>query len=306
MITIAKEDAGQRMDRFVTDVIGDVSRGTVIRAIRDALITVNHRPAKPSYALREGDTIVIPASLEKRDLRIALPSRAIPILCATDQFIVIDKPFGIQIHPSATEKRRTITDALLRQFPELKNVGDDPTRPGIVHRLDKETSGVMVVARTQDAYEKLVDAFKKRNVHKEYLALVHGNLKYKTGTINQPIARALRYTKLKIAHKKFRGQAKDAVTHYTVIERFPSYDLLRAEPRTGRMHQIRVHLSSIGHPIVGDRTYYTKVHKRLQPIVVERFLLHAHTLSFSLNEKDYSFTAPLPPDFKAILEKIKK
>lgn len=306
--TVTKEHAGERLDRFVTDRIGNVSRGTVIRAIREGKITVNDQPTKPSRTLREGDRISLPLSLSVEEITApdASVNCTIPILCATEKFVVIDKPPGIQVHPSATEKGRTVTTVLLGQFPELKNVGPDSSRPGIVHRLDKDTSGVMIVARTQDAYEKLVNAFKKRKMHKEYLALVHGNLKHRTGIINLPIARAPRYTKLKVAHRKFRGRAKDALTRYAVMERFSGYDLVRAEPRTGRMHQIRVHLSSIGHPIVGDHTYYTKVHKRLQHIGAKRFLLHAHTLSFSLDGEDYSFTAPLPPDFRSILEKIKK
>ena len=192
----------------------------------------------------------------------------------------MDKPVGLAVHAGVGTSEKTLVDFLLEIFPEIKNVGDDPeVRPGIVHRLDKETSGVMIVARNQKAFEYLKDLFKNRKIEKKYLAVVHGKLKVKEGRVEGEMGRS---------KKDFRKQAlvrgkisvrkeRYSLTFYKVKKEFEKYSLLEVSPKTGRMHQIRVHLHSIGHPIVGDKKYTFKEFKKIS---APRMLLHAVSIRF--------------------------
>ena len=239
----------------------------------------------------------------------------IPVIYEDNNFIVIDKPAGTSVHPARTSElvqsgRRvagvrgeTIVDWLVQQYPEVKKVGDDPTeRPGIVHRLDKGTSGVMIIARNQDAFESLKHLFKERVVAKKYLALVVGSPKRNAGAIDAAIGRSLRNPTKRATGSGTKG-SRSALTRYRVLERFNGFALVEAEPKTGRMHQIRVHLASIGYPVAGDRTYGKG---RSSPDGLDRPFLHAWRLAFSFPEgHGWQFESALPADLQGILKKLR-
>jgi 23S rRNA pseudouridine1911/1915/1917 synthase len=235
------------------------------------------------------------------------------VIYKSQDFLIINKPNGLQVHPvhiAANKKdrplkkgvernRETLTDWLLKNYPEVKTVGDDPeTRPGIVHRLDKETSGVMIIPRNQKTFEYIKALFQKHEIKKTYLALVSGTLKNKKGIIDKPIGIKTGTLKRSIHVERM---AKPAVTEYSVVKEIEKdgepYSLLQVNPKTGRTHQIRVHLASIGHPILGDELYGSKK----QPAFVHRLMLHAKLLSF-IDEKGglLEFEAPTPLGFEKI------
>ena len=211
------------------------------------------------------------------------------IIFQNKDFIVVDKPVGMAVHEGVKTDEPTIVDFLLVKFPEIKNVGDDPeTRPGIVHRLDKETSGVMVVARNQKAFGQLKELFKNRQVEKKYLAVVHGRLKTKTGKIEGEMGRSKRdFRKQSLVRGKVKvRKERYSLTLYKALKEFNDYSLLEVVPKTGRTHQIRVHLQSIGHPVVGDGKYTFKKYKKNR---YPRMYLHASEISFEFEGGNYCF-----------------
>lgn len=228
---------------------------------------------------------------------------AIRIIHAEDDFLALDKPAGIAVHRGAGVKGETVVDWLVEKYPEIQRVGDDPKeRPGIVHRLDKDTSGVMIVARSQQAFEDLKQLFKERKIEKTYLALVLGAPKKKSGTIDAPIGRSAANPTKRGTGARARG-SRTAVTEYRTLERLGAWTLLEAKPKTGRMHQIRVHLASIGHPVAGDRTYGGS--RTALPGLGRQFL-HAWRLSFSYPEgRRWQFEAALPEDLDAVLRRLR-
>lgn len=236
----------------------------------------------------------------------------IPVIYEDKNFLALNKPAGIAVHRGAGIKEATLADWLVEHYPEVKSVGDDPEeRPGIVHRLDKDTSGVMLAARNQETFESLKRLFKTRRIEKTYLALVVGAPKKSSGIIDEPIGRmASRRTKRGIG-KNILG-ARQAVTEYRVLERFGAahrgriggYSLIEVRPKTGRMHQIRVHLASIGAPVVGDKTYGGA---RAEFPGVDRNFLHAFSLEFSYPEgRRWHFEAALPADLQNILRNLRR
>ncbi len=230
--------------------------------------------------------------------------RAIGVIHEERDFLVLDKPAGVSVHRGASMVGETVTDWLLRTYPEVKTVGDDPEmRPGIVHRLDKDTSGVLIVARNQPAFEALKRLFQRRQVEKIYLALVLGVPSERSGAIETPIGRLARHPTKRGVGAKLRG-ARAAITRYRVLERFDGYALLRVRPHTGRMHQIRVHLKSIGHPVAGDRVYGGM---KASLLGLDRQFLHASSLEFSYPEgRRLRFESPLPPELNAVLKELRK
>ncbi len=227
------------------------------------------------------------------------------IIYSDDDFIVINKPPGISVHGGVSVSGPTVADFLLKKFPEIKNVGDDPKiRPGIVHRLDKDTSGVMVVARNQKSFEELKKIFQERRVEKIYWAIVCGRPKEKHGVISLPIGRIVKNPLkrgVEIGKGRIRG-AREAITEYKVLKEGSEYSLMELKPQTGRMHQLRVHLKAIGHPVACDRVYGGK--NVCCPEGAERQLLHASSISFSFPEgRKLRFEADPPADF-SIAEKL--
>lgn len=228
----------------------------------------------------------------------------IQVIYKDQNLLVLNKPAGVLVHAANLKQgtEKTLTDWLLKNYPEVRTVGDDPvTRPGIVHRLDKETSGVLIVARNQETFNYLKSLFQRHLIKKTYLALVYGKLKEKSGIIDKPIGIKSGSTKRSIYSSKMQ---KEAITEYKVIKFLKlngeDYSLLEVSPKTGRTHQIRVHLTAIGHPIVGDRLYGGK---HPAPTGLTRQFLHARSIEFTLPTGErMRFEADLPEDIKFLLE----
>lgn len=228
--------------------------------------------------------------------------KEIKIIFENEDFFALNKPVGLLTHSAKiNSKEPTLVDWLLERYPQIKNVGEDETRPGIVHRLDRETSGLMIVAKNQKSFEYLKNLFQERKIKKGYLTLVFGTFKNKTGTINKPIGIKSSSIKRSTAARKMR-EMKEAETDYKVIRNFksdkgPGFAFLEVFPKTGRTNQIRVHLASIGHPVVGDKVYGSK--KLTLPCGLNRMFLHAYLLEFPLKEgKVLRLEADLPEDLK--------
>ncbi|MDO8240627.1 MAG: RluA family pseudouridine synthase [Candidatus Moranbacteria bacterium] len=307
-IVIDENGAGERIDKFLKEEFFlnvETTRGDVIRSIKEGQILLNNKKVKPSYILKDQDIVMIDIQKEKEEV---IPNKDIKleIIFQDKDIIVINKPSGLQVHPSDTEKENTLVNALIVAFPEIKDVNDGSEgswmRPGIVHRLDKDTSGAMVVAKNKKTFDELKRQFADREIEKNYVALVYGHLAKNEGVVDQPIARAASFKKQKIARGRTKGIARPALTEYKLLKRFAEFDFVEAVPKTGRMHQIRVHMSSLGNSIVGDAKY--KRRNLILPDGVLRQLLHAQKLKFTLFGKAYAFEAPLPADFAKFMQSL--
>lgn len=240
------------------------------------------------------------------------PDSSIPleIIYEDKSLIIINKQPGISVHPSINEPENTLANALIANFPAIKNVGENPLRPGLVHRLDKDTSGILVVAKNQKTFEWLKNQWQAGLVEKKYLALIWGHPKKEKGVIESTIGRSPRDFRKRIAlgpknNSKIK-EIKNAITEYRILEKFKDFSLVEVRPKTGRMHQIRVHFASIGHPILGDKLYSPKKMQSLN-LGLKRQFLHAYFLSFSLwDAKKFAFECDLPEDLKSVLTKIEK
>ncbi len=295
---ITTTEAGQRLDVFCVSRFPQFSRALLQKAIKSGEITVNEKQAKPGYTLKENDTVTISLKKEKQTLETTPPQKiSIPVIYEDKDVVVINKPAGIVVHPGVANEQATVASWFISKHPEIADVGDDPNRPGIVHRLDKDTSGVLILAKTQEAFKHLKQRFKKHRVRKEYLALVFGAPKATEGRINQPLARSRRNP----LRRAIDPEGKPAITEWEIEKKLnDKVTLLKAFPLTGRTHQIRVHLHFLGHPIVGDNLYTFK--RQRPPQGVSRQLLHAEKLTIELpSGKRKSFTAPLPEDFTKVI-----
>jgi 23S rRNA pseudouridine1911/1915/1917 synthase len=309
-LTVEKADRGKRLDHFLAGQLPGQSRTQLQRYIREGSILLNDACAKAGTRVKQGDLIQghIPVPRPAGALPEDLPIR---VIYEDGDIVVVDKPPGMAVHPAGRMQAGTLVNALLFRVKDLKGVGG-VLRPGIVHRLDKGTSGVMVVAKNDLAHEALVRQFKGREVKKRYLALVYGTVKEKEGAIAAPIGRH------PIDRKRFSlrtRQPKEALTEWQVKERFAGITLVEVTPRTGRTHQIRVHMASINHPLVGDPLYTKK--RRLAQIedpvlrggieALGRQALHASSLGFRhpATGKTVEFTAPLAADIEKILEVLR-
>jgi len=234
----------------------------------------------------------------------------IKIIYEDKDILAINKPAGLLVHPALKTHEKTLVDWLVEKYPEVKNVGDLPElRPGIVHRLDKDTSGVLLIAKNQRAFEYLKLQFQNRKIKKKYIALVHGDVKppggAKSGVIELPIAKSKKDFRKRSAAGKLAGKTRDAITEYKIIEKFSKYTLLDVFPKTGRTHQIRVHFREIGHPIVCDKLYGFK--NAFCPSEIKQHFLHANYLEFVLpNGSLARIEADLPFDMENFLEGLRK
>jgi len=285
--------AGARLDKFVGDSCPGLSRTHAQKLIAEGFITVNGRRAKSSLKLSVGDKIDIsippdsPGPLSPEDIPLK-------IVYEDADLLVVDKPAGLAVHPAPGHPSHTLVNAVLGYLPAL--AGDDFIRPGIVHRLDKNTSGLIIVAKNRAAHENLSDQFKARSVSKSYIVLVKGRLVPESGVIEAAIGRDPRNRQRMAVVAKGR----EARTEYRVLKYLKDHTLLEIRPRTGRTHQIRVHLAAIGFPVVGDAAYGVA-----SPHLSRQFL-HASRLGFNLPStgKYVEFTSPLPPDLEKALEEI--
>ncbi len=318
--TIAVPDsaAGQRLDVFLTPHLPDAGRTLVQEHISVGKVLLNGKPAKVSQKLRGGELVKVLEPLQRAPLRAFAEDIALDIVYEDDQLAVIHKPAGMMVHAGAgaTESLRnrgTLVNALLHHFAALSGVGGE-LRPGIVHRLDRETSGLILVAKTDAAHRKLAAQFAKREVKKQYVALVHGRFKQASGTVRTPIARDPVH-RTRMTSRLAEGRA--AITHYAVREEmetpFGVFSLVDVQIDTGRTHQIRVHMSSLGHPVAGDTLYgapeelkqlsrnpsRSQMRVASQPTLGRNFL-HAARLEFvhPTTGEALQFSAPLPPELE--------
>jgi 23S rRNA pseudouridine1911/1915/1917 synthase len=309
-ITIGIENVGKRIDKFLAEEFFLYSRGEVVEKIKDGSVLVGGKKIKPSYKLEAGNELEIVGFDGERKKLLLNDKIKLAIIFEDENILVINKPAGLQVHPSDYSQANTLTNALLAKYPELVEVHDESVeaylRPGIVHRLDKDTSGIMVVAKNKKTFEQLKKLFKDREITKKYLAVVAGVMESSSGVIQKPLARSVGFSKQLIARENTKTKVREAATAYEVLEQYKTYALLEVTPKTGRMHQIRVHLASLGNPIVGDLIYGKKKEASASEKTVQRQLLHAKKLAFQLNGENYDFEAKMPKDFVDFLAKIKE
>ncbi len=311
-LTVTSEDAGQRLDQFLAAKLPDTSRARIQQLIAQKKIRVNEEDTKPSLRLRGGERIVILGPAQLPPLRAIAEDIALDIVFEDADLAIINKPAGMMVHAGAgatdaDRNRGTLVNALLHRFGKLSDVGGE-LRPGIVHRLDKETSGLIVVAKNDEAHRRLAAQFAGREVKKIYVALVHGWMKQEKGTITSSISRD---SVRRIRMTTRREGGREAITHYRVQQRFDSpygkFSLLEVRIDTGRTHQIRVHLSSLGHPVVGDALYGAPRELRAKDsltISLPRNFLHAMSLQLTHPRSNESlhFTRELPRELRDFLE----
>ena len=271
------QGVNQRLDFFLAKKIRDISRSQIQRLVEEGSVRVNGQTTKSSYKLKPGDRIHIEYKPQKSE-KTEPEKIPLHILYKDKDILIIEKPSGLVVHPGAGVRGGTLVNALLYHFPEVKGVGPEE-RAGIVHRLDKDTSGVMVVARTTKAYRHLQQQFKEKKVEKLYLGLAWGKMPQKSGKITWPIGRHPKHgERISIKTRKPRR----AETLFTVLREYEESTYLEITPITGRTHQIRVHLSYIGHPIIADEIYGSKYSAKLaKKIGLKRQFLHAHRLEFT-------------------------
>ncbi len=286
-------EAGGRLDTVLAARAG-VSRAAAQRLIGQDLVTVDGRAARKHHELRAGEEVVWRREPQRPP---ALSQEHVPyvLVYEDDWLLVVDKPAGVVVHPAPGHEHGTLAQGLV----ERGAAGGHELRPGIVHRLDKDTSGLLIVARGDEAYRRLVATMERRAITRVYLALVCGDLPQEEGSIDAPIGRHVRDRKRMSLHTT---SGRPAVTHFRVLGRVPGYTLLRVQLETGRTHQIRVHFASLGYPVAGDAQYG----RRPRPEGLGRQFLHAAHLAFPHPEdgRQMSFASPLPPELGAFLESI--
>jgi 23S rRNA pseudouridine1911/1915/1917 synthase len=301
-IEVTENENKERLDKFLCRQFPGFSRSHLQKLIKRKLVLVNAKAVLVHHFLKTGDLVEInPLEPAKIDLT---PDAENPlaIVFEDENFLVINKEAGLAVHPAESCREKTLANRLLSYLPDLKNVGDDPARPGIVHRLDKDVSGLMVVAKNQKSFLHLKSQFKTHRVKKEYLALVYGEMNKDEGMIDFPIARG---KEGKFVARPQNQPGKEAVTQYNLREKLSNYSLLKITTLTGRTHQIRVHLTAIDHPILGDEIYKNK--KLKTKIGIDRLFLHASKLAFlGLDGKLLEFNLGLPPELEKILAALRE
>ena len=313
-LTVEADAAGQRLDQYLTAKLADTSRARIQQLIAEKKIRVNNDDARPSLRLRGAELISILGPVAVPPLRAIPEDIALDIVFEDPDLAVVDKPAGMMVHAGAgatesTRNRGTLVNALLHRFSQLSTVGD-ALRPGIVHRLDKDTSGLIVVAKNDEAHRRLASQFARREVRKTYIALVHGWMKQPKGIIATSISRdVVRRTRMTTR----RSGGREAVTRYEVKQQLAScygrFSLLEVRIDTGRTHQIRVHLSSLGHPVVGDALYGAPRElkaRNAETIALPRNFLHSASLELAhpRTREPLSFTRELPAELKTFLDQV--
>ncbi len=294
-----EENEKKRLDVYLCEKLEGFTRSHIQKMVEENNVCVNNSPAKASLKLKNGD--VISGEIPKpREIEAKAEDIPIEVVYEDDDLLVVNKPQGMVVHPAAGNYEGTLVNALLYRCGDSLSGINGEKRPGILHRIDKDTSGLLLVAKNDNAHVFLAEQIKEHSLTREYKALVHGNVKEESGTVNAPIGRSDKdRKKMTITYKN----SKEAVTHFFVMERFEGYTLLRLRLETGRTHQIRVHMSKKGHSVVGDKTYGMKK----EPFNLKGQLLHAYKIGFiHPTTKEYmEFESELPKHFEDVLEKIK-
>lgn len=302
-----KQKSGTRIDALLAENYPTITRELFKKELKKGSVLVNGEKVKPNYITREHDRITVDFTPEG-ELTSATPdpSISINVVYEHSDFLIIEKPAGISIHPSEKERTGTLANGILAKFPELAAVGESPIRPGIVHRLDKFTSGLILVTRNQASFLFFKNLFKSRKIQKHYIAACWGIFTKKEGACDLFIGKS-RANSLKQSASKYENKLinpKSALTEYSVIKESLEKDisLVRVILKTGRKHQIRVHFHALNHPVIGDKTYQTKV-LRDKNADFERFFLHASYLEFTYTDnKKYTFDSPMPQVFLETFE----
>lgn len=298
-IDAASTDIGTRLDKYLTEQIPDQSRSYIQKLLDDNFITVNGKSAKSNYKLRASDTITVEIP-EAEELDIEPENIPLDIVYEDDDIIVINKPKGMVVHPAPGHTSGTLVNALMYHCKDSLSSINGVLRPGIVHRIDMDTTGLLVACKSDQAHRVLSDKFKVHDIHRVYTAIVYNQFATDEGTINKPIARH------KTDRKKMAidPNSRHAVTHYRVIERLKqNFSLVECELETGRTHQIRVHMASINHPLLGDEVYGPKQ----KPFATQGQVLHAGVLGFDhpITGEYMEWHADLPDYFQGILKRLR-
>ncbi len=298
VINALPENKGDRLDKFIADN-SDISRSYAAKLCEDGLVTLGDKVLAKKYKISGDEEIVIEVP-EPEELSIEPENIPLDIVYEDSDVIVVNKPQGLCVHPAPGNESGTLVNGLVYHCGDELSAINGVIRPGIVHRIDKDTSGLLIVAKNNDAHLKLSDQLKERKAMRKYIALVNGNIKEDSGTINKPIARN------PVDRKKMAvvQGGREAITHFNVLERFMQYTLVECILETGRTHQIRVHMASIGHSIVGDPLYGIKKEK----FNLDGQLLHAKTIGFvhPSNGEMMEFTSEIPEHFTKVIEKLRK
>ncbi|MBI4335170.1 MAG: RluA family pseudouridine synthase [Candidatus Omnitrophica bacterium] len=296
-IKVDKSGVGKRLDVFLAETHHKLStRSHIKKIIDDGGALVNNAVSKPHHKLREGDVVEVDLTKEKKEGDLAAENIPLDIVYEDEHLLVVNKPAGMASHPARGMNAGTLVNALLYHCGNLSGMGQTD-RPGIVHRLDKDTTGLMVVAKDDQTHRLLAGQFKERTIKKRYIAFVKGAVELDTGLIEAPIGRhPSQRQKLAVRF----SESRDALTEYKVVKRFSDCTMLELTPKTGRMHQLRVHLAYIGHPILGDAVYGKKSD------LISRQALHAHTLGFThpVTKEYLEFKAEMPTDMKRLLATV--
>lgn len=295
-----QEKAG-RLDKYLAVCLPEYSRARLQQLIQDGMVKVNGKAVlKPSFAVAAGDRVEVEVP-PPQPSHLAGENIPLEILFENDDFLVINKPAGIVVHPSAGHEQGTLVNAVLAHVPELEGIGGE-RRPGVVHRLDKDTSGVLLMAKNDRTHRWLQEQFRRRQVRKVYLALVDGRPPTPEGRIEVAIARDAASRKKMAAVRD--GEGREAVTEYYTLESFPEHTLLEVHPHTGRTHQIRVHLAFLGCPVAGDEVYGRK----RSSLPMGRHFLHASRLTIQLPGETgpRTFVSPLPEELEKVLQMLRQ
>jgi len=294
---VKKDEVGKRIDAYISSIDNEISRTSVQRLLEEGNILVNEKQVKASYKIQENDLIEI-QEIEPKEIELKAQDIPIEVIYEDEDIIVVNKPKGLVVHPAVGNLDGTLVNAIMAICKDsLSGIGGE-IRPGIVHRLDKDTSGILIIAKNDIAHINLSEQLKNHEVEKTYIALVRGIVKENEATINMPIGRSQKDRKKMAVDKN----GKNAITHFKVLKRYEKYTLLEIKIETGRTHQIRVHLSHIGYPVVGDYTYSNGKND----FNVEGQMLHSKKIKFKhpKTEKEIELEANLPEYFQEILNKL--
>jgi 23S rRNA pseudouridine1911/1915/1917 synthase len=302
-LTVDASAAGARLDRWLAERVPELSRARLQTLIGDGRVRVDGRARKASHRVGAGETVEVEIPPPAAETLVPEPI-ALTIVFEDDAVMVVDKPVGMVVHPGAGHATGTLAAAVLAHAPGTAGVGG-PRRPGVVHRLDKDTSGLLVIAKTPAAYDALSAQLVARTVTRRYRAIVHGRMSPAGGVVDKPLGRHP-HDRVRMAVLP-RGRGKTAVTRFTVLERFGHFSDLEVKLETGRTHQIRVHMASLGHPVAGDRVYGGRTGREPLPVAFEGLALHAAALAFvhPVTQSRLEFASPLPPRMVRLLSHLR-